>query len=116
MENKLLSIIFVLLALTLNLGCSKDEGNKYDDVYTAEVVRTNNVVEATIIKVHGKSSYSIGKDACVSINPIDFGTNRPNEGDIITFRVLTCVEADFIPAMYSSLFYVSIEPVTPFLL
>lgn len=102
MENKLLSIIFVLLALTLNLGCSKDEGNKYDDVYTAKVFRTNNVVEAKIITSHGKSSYSIDKGACVSINPIDFGTNRPNKGDIITFRVLTCVKADFIPAIYSS--------------
>lgn len=116
MENKLLSMIFVFLALTLNLGCSKDEGNKYDDVYTAEVVRTNNVVEATIITVHGKSSYSIDKGACVHINSIDFGTNRPNKGDIITFRVLTCAEVNGALAIYPYLFYVSIEPVTPFLL
>lgn len=120
MKLKFSFFMLALFAISINIGCTNDDDvNKksYDDVFTARVYTKNNLLlEAKNITVHGKTSFPLSKDTNVRIDSSNLKSNNPVVDDIITFRVLECIEQTGIRTADQLWDYALIvEPINPLL-
>ena len=93
MKVKVLFFIMALFAISINIGCNNDDDVNYD-VFTARVYKKSNLLlEATIITVHGKTSFPLSKGTNVRIDSSNLNNNNLIVDEIISFRVLECIKA-----------------------